>query len=83
MYVLHSPAKLLQKDFYFNEFPTDGKLKEFHLDMSKGALSNVDIIPPPALSYNDVPFNYTYVFLRISINQIYLPIIPATVKTPL
>ncbi|ODH12645.1 hypothetical protein ACO22_08059 [Paracoccidioides brasiliensis] len=36
------------------------KLKEFQFDMSKGHTSNVDIIPPPALSRGDVPFNYLY-----------------------
>ncbi|KAF3479742.1 transcription factor tau subunit sfc1 [Arthroderma uncinatum] len=36
------------------------KLKEFELDMTKGAVSNVDIVPPPALSNNDVAFQYLY-----------------------
>ncbi|EFR00921.1 hypothetical protein MGYG_03924 [Nannizzia gypsea CBS 118893] len=36
------------------------KLKKFELDLSKGATSNVDIIPPPALSNNDVAFQYLY-----------------------
>ncbi|OJD26837.1 hypothetical protein ACJ73_01772, partial [Blastomyces percursus] len=36
------------------------KLKEFQFDMTKGTTSNVDIIPPPALSRGDVPFNYLY-----------------------
>ncbi|KKZ66973.1 hypothetical protein EMCG_07337 [[Emmonsia] crescens] len=36
------------------------KLKEFQFDMTKGSASNVDIIPPPALSRGDVPFNYLY-----------------------
>ncbi|KAK2794585.1 tau 95 subunit of transcription factor TFIIIC [Onygenales sp. PD_12] len=36
------------------------KLKQYQFDMSKGATSNVDIIPPPALSRGDVPFNYLY-----------------------
>ncbi|EGE05386.1 RNA polymerase III transcription factor subunit [Trichophyton equinum CBS 127.97] len=36
------------------------KLKKFEFDLSKGATSNVDIIPPPALSNNDVAFQYLY-----------------------
>ncbi|KAL4781082.1 RNA polymerase III transcription factor IIIC subunit-domain-containing protein [Aspergillus varians] len=36
------------------------KMKEFDLDMSKGAISNVDIIPPPSFSHGDIPFNYFY-----------------------
>ncbi|KAL2863258.1 transcription factor TFIIIC subunit TFC1 [Aspergillus lucknowensis] len=36
------------------------KMKEFDLDMSKGATSNVDIIPPPSFSLGDIPFNYFY-----------------------
>ncbi|KAL3457313.1 RNA polymerase III transcription factor IIIC subunit-domain-containing protein [Aspergillus heterothallicus] len=36
------------------------KMKEFDLDMSKGAVSNVDLIPPPSFSHGDLPFNYFY-----------------------
>ncbi|KAI9933111.1 tau 95 subunit of transcription factor TFIIIC [Aspergillus wentii] len=36
------------------------KMKQFDLDMSKGAISNVDIIPPPSFSHGDVPFGYFY-----------------------
>ncbi|KAL4955407.1 RNA polymerase III transcription factor IIIC subunit-domain-containing protein [Aspergillus filifer] len=36
------------------------KLKTWDLDMSKGAISNVDIIPPPSFSHGDIPFNYFY-----------------------
>ncbi|PTU21137.1 hypothetical protein P175DRAFT_0523961 [Aspergillus ochraceoroseus IBT 24754] len=36
------------------------KMKHFDLEMSKGAISNVDIIPPPSFSHGDVPFNYNY-----------------------
>lgn len=36
------------------------KMKEFDLDMSKGATSNVDLIPPPSFSHGDIPFNYFY-----------------------
>ncbi|KAL2842395.1 RNA polymerase III transcription factor IIIC subunit-domain-containing protein [Aspergillus pseudoustus] len=36
------------------------KMKEFDLDMSKGATSNVDLIPPPSFSHGDLPFNYLY-----------------------
>ncbi|RHZ49520.1 hypothetical protein CDV55_100126, partial [Aspergillus turcosus] len=34
------------------------KMKQFDIDMSKGATSNIDIIPPPSLSHGDVPFTY-------------------------
>ncbi|KAK2763152.1 tau 95 subunit of transcription factor TFIIIC [Arachnomyces sp. PD_36] len=36
------------------------KLQEFNFDMTRGSTSNVDIIPPPAFSYTDIPFNYIY-----------------------
>ncbi|EAW24377.1 transcription factor TFIIIC subunit TFC1 [Aspergillus fischeri NRRL 181] len=36
------------------------KMRQFDIDMSKGATSNVDIIPPPSLSHGDVPFTYIY-----------------------
>ncbi|KAL4978878.1 RNA polymerase III transcription factor IIIC subunit-domain-containing protein [Aspergillus desertorum] len=36
------------------------KMKEFDLDMSKGAISNVDILPPPSFSHGDIPFHYFY-----------------------
>ncbi|KAK2865428.1 hypothetical protein FQN49_003583 [Arthroderma sp. PD_2] len=36
------------------------KLKKFELDLTKGATSNVDIVPPPSLSNNDVAFQYLY-----------------------
>ncbi|KAL4938973.1 hypothetical protein BDV06DRAFT_231342 [Aspergillus oleicola] len=36
------------------------KMKSWDLDMSKGAISNVDIIPPPSFSHGDIPFNYFY-----------------------
>ncbi|KAL2811001.1 RNA polymerase III transcription factor IIIC subunit-domain-containing protein [Aspergillus granulosus] len=36
------------------------KMKQFDLDMSKGAISNVDLIPPPSFSHGDLPFNYFY-----------------------
>ncbi|RDW92801.1 transcription factor TFIIIC subunit TFC1 [Aspergillus mulundensis] len=36
------------------------KMKEFDLDMSKGALQNVDLIPPPSFSHSDIPFHYFY-----------------------
>lgn len=37
------------------------KLKEFDIDMSKGALKNADLIPPPSFSHETVPFNWMYV----------------------
>lgn len=36
-------------------------MKQFDINMSKGAISNVDIIPPPSYSHGDIPFNYLYV----------------------
>ncbi|PGH00579.1 hypothetical protein AJ80_09150 [Polytolypa hystricis UAMH7299] len=36
------------------------KMKDFDLDMTKGSTSNVDIVPPPALSRGSIPFNYVY-----------------------
>jgi general transcription factor 3C polypeptide 5 (transcription factor C subunit 1) len=41
------------------------KLKQFDIDMGKGALRDVDIIPPPSFSSGDVPFPYMYVFLYV------------------
>lgn len=37
------------------------KIKQFDIDMSKGALRNVDLIPPPSFSQGEVPFQYMYV----------------------
>ncbi|KAF9891500.1 tau 95 subunit of transcription factor TFIIIC [Aspergillus nanangensis] len=36
------------------------KMKEFDLNMEKGATSNVDIIPPPSFSHGEIPFSYIY-----------------------
>lgn len=36
-------------------------MKMFNLDKSKGAIRNVDLIPPPSFSHGDVPFHYVYV----------------------
>ncbi|OQD88351.1 hypothetical protein PENANT_c004G02317 [Penicillium antarcticum] len=36
------------------------KMKQFELDMGKGATTNADIIPPPSFSHGDVPFHYIY-----------------------
>ncbi len=41
-------------------YPVD-KITQFDIDMSKGALQNVDLIPPPSFSQGDVPFQYMYV----------------------
>lgn len=35
-------------------------MKQFDIDMAKGALKNVDIIPPPSFSHGDIPFTYLY-----------------------
>ncbi|KAJ5641954.1 RNA polymerase III transcription factor subunit [Penicillium lividum] len=36
------------------------KLKKFDIDLTKGALKDADIIPPPSLSNEQVPFLYMY-----------------------
>ncbi|KAA8642948.1 hypothetical protein EYZ11_001093 [Aspergillus tanneri] len=36
------------------------KMKQFDLDMSKGAISNVEVFPPPSFSHGDLPFGYIY-----------------------
>lgn len=33
-------------------------MKDFDIDLAKGATSNVDVIPPPSFSHGDVPFSY-------------------------
>lgn len=42
----------------------DDKMKQFDINMDKGALTNVDIIPPPSFSHGDIPFTYLYAYLR-------------------
>lgn len=44
------------------------KLKQFDIDMAKGALTNVDIIPPPSFSHQEVPFPYMYVLASLMLN---------------
>ena len=39
---------------------SDPKLKEFSLDLSKGPQPIIDLIPPPRLTSNTLPFNYVY-----------------------
>ncbi|KAJ5398504.1 hypothetical protein N7465_008993 [Penicillium sp. CMV-2018d] len=36
------------------------KMKQFDIDMAKGAAQNADLIPPPSFSHGDVPFHYIY-----------------------
>lgn len=36
------------------------KMKQFDIDMAKGAAENADLIPPPSFSHGDVPFHYIY-----------------------
>ncbi|KAJ5664913.1 uncharacterized protein N7477_007361 [Penicillium maclennaniae] len=36
------------------------KMKKFQINMSKGAITNVDIIPPPSFTQGDLPFQYMY-----------------------
>jgi hypothetical protein len=33
-------------------------MKQFDIDMAKGAAENADLIPPPSFSHGDVPFHY-------------------------
>ena len=44
--------------YYINLTNAVDKMKNFDLNMSKGATSDVDIIPPPSFGLNDAPFNY-------------------------
>jgi hypothetical protein len=37
----------------------DDKLKEFKLDMRKGVRPYTELIPPPAFTHLNLPFNYT------------------------
>lgn len=37
------------------------KLKQFDIEMGKGASTNADIIPPASFGQQDVPFLYMYV----------------------
>lgn len=43
---------------------TDEKMKHFDISMDKGAITNVDIIPPPSFSHGDIPFTYLYAYKR-------------------
>ncbi|KAJ5795252.1 Transcription factor IIIC subunit 5 [Penicillium paradoxum] len=36
------------------------KMKEYDIEMDKGAALNADLIPPPSFSHGDVPFHYIY-----------------------
>lgn len=45
-------------------------MKQFDINMSKGATSNVDIIPPPSFTHGDIPFQYMYVCLSLLITMI-------------
>jgi hypothetical protein len=49
------------------------KIKQFDIDMSKGALQNVDLIPPPSFSQGDVPFQYMYICNSQSPKRYYPP----------
>lgn len=48
---------------------TVNKLKEFDIDLSKGALKNADLIPPPSFSHETIPFNWMYVPNKTRQNQ--------------
>ncbi|KAJ6107214.1 RNA polymerase III transcription factor subunit [Penicillium sp. IBT 18751x] len=36
------------------------EMKKFQINMSKGAITDVDIIPPPSFTQGDIPFQYMY-----------------------
>lgn len=59
-----SEAPFLRTTHILTLESTDEKMKQFDLDMSKGATSNVDIVPPPSLSHVDLPFKYRSVLHR-------------------
>ncbi|KAJ9316621.1 hypothetical protein DTO271D3_3128 [Paecilomyces variotii] len=60
-YVYSTTGSAFTQKFKEHILPFDyEKMKEFDLDMSRGAGSNLDIIPPPSFSHGDVPFNYMY-----------------------
>lgn len=56
-------------------------MKQFDINMSKGAISNVDIIPPPSYSHGDIPFNYLYVPSTTTPRDKYILTAKATAKT--
>ncbi|KAJ5908630.1 tau 95 subunit of transcription factor TFIIIC [Penicillium taxi] len=60
-FVSSSTRSLFTQKFrdYIMPYKLD-KLKHFDIEMTKGADVNVDIIPPPSLSHDTVPFLYMY-----------------------
>jgi hypothetical protein len=58
-------------------------MKKYHIDMSKGATANVDIIPPPSFTQGDIPFQYMYAshFFKNSGTCANLPPSQGTAKT--
>ncbi|KAL2010703.1 hypothetical protein VTN00DRAFT_6510 [Thermoascus crustaceus] len=60
-FVFSTTASPFTNKFREHILPFDyEKMKTFDLDLSKGAVSNVDIVPPPSFSHGDVPFHYIY-----------------------
>ncbi|PWY92153.1 hypothetical protein BO70DRAFT_424900 [Aspergillus heteromorphus CBS 117.55] len=60
-YVFSTTSSAFVNRFREHILPFDyDKMKQFDLDMSKGAIANVDLIPPPSFSQGDVPFSYIY-----------------------
>ncbi|KAL2000143.1 hypothetical protein VTN02DRAFT_3492 [Thermoascus thermophilus] len=60
-FVFSTTASPFTQKFREHILPFDyEKMKTFDLDLSKGAVSNVDIVPPPSFSHGDVPFHYIY-----------------------
>ncbi|KAI1952716.1 tau 95 subunit of transcription factor TFIIIC [Ophidiomyces ophidiicola] len=60
-FVYSTTASTFMSKFRENILPFEyQKMKQFDLDMRKGATSNVDITPPPSFSHTDLPFQYMY-----------------------
>ncbi|CRG87525.1 General transcription factor 3C polypeptide 5 [Talaromyces islandicus] len=60
-YVFSTTASPFTQRFRETIFTSDyEKMRQFDMSMSKGELTNVDLIPPPAFSKAHIPFQYTY-----------------------
>jgi hypothetical protein len=56
------------------------KIKQFDIEMTKGATLNVDLIPPPSFSQGEVPFQYMYVRRHLGSSNPYIN--PRNLLTP-
>ncbi|EKV10848.1 RNA polymerase III transcription factor subunit, putative [Penicillium digitatum] len=60
-FVYSTTASTFTNRFRDQILPFDfDKMKQFDIDMTKGASGNADLIPPPSFSHGDVPFHYIY-----------------------